>query len=405
MQPLIAVGRIARGPSGGRSPSPSDHDGEGGSERNRRQVEVTRNDDARVRQAGGRRLDALGDTRGAGHLRRRVSHRIRWWRRCRAPSRRARSARAAQHVISRRCPAGSSIRPAPVHRSGRQPDASRAASAGRPPGRDGDASRFPEAPRGKSRRLEGNLERADPARGCRSALAGGRRCRLLLPARLSALIVALQHLDVRPRLLAELPLLQRPRDVGHRELRLSHAVADGARGRSRTARLSLRTDAGSRKQRRHVRLSRPAVSLGGGAATRRGSHPPLSPTDRLRAARGSQHRPRLCSVRACHGRPGLPPGKSVAHPRGDCRLDYQPGAQDRSGLRGQRSHRGRRTNRPGRQQRLRQHGSGQSAFGGRRLCPAVRASRRRALGECRQALLPTGRPGGAVRQKPRSLRS
>ena len=65
-------------------------------------------------------------------------------------------------------------------------------------------------------------------------LAGPRRRRLLLPQRLGASLVALVDLDLRLGHLARLPLLLRPRDVGHRGLRRPAALlASARRGRAR----------------------------------------------------------------------------------------------------------------------------------------------------------------------------
>ena len=55
-------------------------------------------------------------------------------------------------------------------------------------------------------------------RRSRSSLAGDHGCQRLLPAQLDPLGFAGEHVAVRARLLAELPLLPRPRDVGHRDV-------------------------------------------------------------------------------------------------------------------------------------------------------------------------------------------
>src|SRR5205814_1813818 len=95
--------------------------------------------------------------------------------------------------------------------------------------RDGRAARLRASARREPSSVGGNLERTDHLDRRRSALASARRRSLLLPSRVSALLVPLQHLDVRAGVLAELPLLPRPCHVGHRGLHLSHAAADRAR--------------------------------------------------------------------------------------------------------------------------------------------------------------------------------
>ena len=79
--------------------------------------------------------------------------------------------------------------------------------------------------RGPASRLGGAVAGADRDRRRRSALAGDHRREPLLPAHLGPSCVDREHVAVRPRLLAELPLLPRPRDVGHRDLRRAAAAA------------------------------------------------------------------------------------------------------------------------------------------------------------------------------------
>src|SRR4029079_5561405 len=69
-------------------------------------------------------------------------------------------------------------------------------------------------------------------------LAGAcRRC-CFLPSLLRAPLVAGEHINVRAFLLAQLPLLPRPRHVGHRDIRPSPTAPPRARFCASPARLS-----------------------------------------------------------------------------------------------------------------------------------------------------------------------
>src|SRR5437764_14173384 len=107
-----------------------------------------------------------------------------------------------------------------------------------------------------------DLERTHQADRRRLALAVACRCRLLLPSRILPFVIPVQYVDVRPRLLAELPLLPRPRHVGYRGLHLSNSAADGAAVRLCPARIPGPAPCGRRAERRSPRVPRPPVSLG-----------------------------------------------------------------------------------------------------------------------------------------------
>src|SRR5438094_491505 len=107
-----------------------------------------------------------------------------------------------------------------------------------------------------------DLERTHQADRRRLALAVACRCRLLLPSRILPFVFPVQYVDVRPRLLAELPLLPRPRHVGYRGLHVSNATADGAAVCLCPARIPGPAPCGRRAERRAPRVPRPPVSLG-----------------------------------------------------------------------------------------------------------------------------------------------
>ena len=78
--------------------------------------------------------------------------------------------------------------------------------------------------------------RAGSDRRSRRAVAGDHGCERLLPAELRPRLVTGEHVAVRAGVLAELPLLPRPRDVGHRDVH--GAAAALARRRMRPTRCS-----------------------------------------------------------------------------------------------------------------------------------------------------------------------
>ena len=140
-------------------------------------------------------------------------------------------------------------------------DAPRAGSAGGAACVRGHGARF----RPPTRRELGCVGRdlAGARSGRRAgAVAGDARRRVLLPTDLRSRLVARQHVVVRARLLAELPLLPRSRHVGHRDVRRSAARPDQPGCGPISARVPSGTPAGGSPQRVHVGLPRGAVSLG-----------------------------------------------------------------------------------------------------------------------------------------------
>ena len=265
-------------------------------------------------QAGCRRISALGDPRRAGDLRRRLHHRFRrppprpspkgggraWRRWGPTPARGTRPAGAAVDRVQPEGQARAKLCAPAVQQPGGKPDAPRAAPAGGPVGGHGRPARIRPAEDGEPRSLAGDLEGQDQAGRGSPGVAGDGGCRLLLPSCIGALILFVQHVDVRPGLLAELPLLPRPRDVGYRELRLSHPAPDRPRGGPGAARLSLSAAARRPAQRRHLRLPRAAVPLGKRPAPRRGGDPTLRSSPGVRATRQPERGPRIRPVRACN---------------------------------------------------------------------------------------------------------
>ena len=175
----------------------------------------------------------------------------------------------------------------------------------------------------ESSRLERPVERPDHARRRRRAVAGDHRREPLLPAELGPSVVAREHVAVRARLLAELPLLPRPRDVGHRDVHGAAAALARAGCRAGAARLPARHLEPARQNAALHGWRRRDVSVGELPDPRRGG-------DAGRAAihggsRQPGHRPRVRLVCPCHWRPGLRPTDRVARAPSRWPSSWRPG--------------------------------------------------------------------------------
>ena len=210
----------------------------------------------------------------------------------------------------------------------------RPSSPGRPcratPGACDGQGLGPDA-RGPAHRLGGAMASADRDRWGGSALAGDHRREPLLPADLGPPRVDRQHVAVRPRLLAELPLLPRPRDVGHRDVRPAPALPRRARVGEGHPGLPIAPPRGRPGQRPPRRLEGRDVPVGELPDARRGGHARVERADQ--GPRHARRRPGLrrpsCTPRATTR---LPPADGLAgHP---CRrrMDGEPRRADAARL-------------------------------------------------------------------------
>ena len=200
-----------------------------------------------------------------------------------------------------------------------------AGRAGGPAGRRRREARASIALRRENRaRLDGAVARPDRDRRRRSPLAGDHRRQRLLPPELDPRGVAGEHLAVRPRLLAELPLLPRPRDVGHRDVHGAAAPAPGPGRGACPARLPVPAPDGGPPQRRDARLARRDVPVGELPATRRGVDAGRPPVHRGPRQRG--RRARVRRLRPCDRRRRLRATDRLARPPVGRRVDRRRGS-------------------------------------------------------------------------------
>ena len=148
-----------------------------------------------------------------------------------------------------------------------------ARSAGRGGGtarRAGREARFRRLAAREPSRLGRAVAGTDRAGWGGSPLAGDHGCERLLPPQLDPLRIAGQHVTVRARVLADLSLLPRACDVGHRDVHGAAAAPARAPCGPRPAGLSLSAPERGTPQRRPAWLARSHVSLGELPAARGG---------------------------------------------------------------------------------------------------------------------------------------
>ncbi len=177
-----------------------------------------------------------------------------------------------------------------------------------------------------------DLAGARPGRRA-SALAGDARRRVLLPADVRPRLVARQHVAVRARLLAELPLLPRSRHVGHRDVRRSAARPDQPGCGPIAPRVPGGAPAGGSPQRFDVGLPRSAVPVGEQPSIRGGVSARGGRRERPRAPCEPRRRLRLQSVPACHTRLGVGPKAGLGRSGRRRHVDRESGSRDGARIR------------------------------------------------------------------------